>query len=206
MADDDFAVQITTPILGHIVSPAPAQRTVNRIRGLYNVSRVARAAHDAMKLAPAESVPEPHASGPVIDAPERLTPETAATLSQLHAVESELMVRAMIEAAKADGAIDPEERRRILTCLKDADASAADRHALLAALDQPPDLDALVSRVTSPELAVEVYAASLIAINDDKPVEQRYLARLAERLNLPRDTVVELHARFGDPPPLAPEG
>jgi uncharacterized membrane protein YebE (DUF533 family) len=205
VADDDFALQITTPILHTFVVPRPSYRTVSRIRGLYDVSRVARAAHEIMALEPAETAPAVSTPAPRTESHERLTPETAATLSQLHAVEGELMVRAMIEAAKADGKIDAEERRRILTCLRDADAPEADRRTLLAALDQPPDLDALVARVTNPELAVEVYAASLLAIKDDKPSEQRYLARLAQRLQLPPETVAALHARFGDPPPLAPE-
>ncbi len=201
MADDD-AVQITTPILQTLLVPARAPRAVSRARALADVSRVARAAHAAIKPKPVEPEHASHAPGPPIEAHERLTPATAAILSEIHAVEGELMVRAMIEAAKADGEIDPEERRRILTCLRDADAPESDRQALLAALDQPPDVDALVARVSSPELAVEVYAASLLAIGGDKPVEQRYLARLAERLKLPAETVAALHARFGDPPPL----
>ena len=203
MADEE--VQITTVLLGHILAPARSPRAAERIRALAPVSRVARALQE---LPVEESPPVP--GTPTVDAPrtedhERLTPATAAMVSQLHAVEGALMVRAMIEAAKADGAIDPEERRRILICLVDADASAADRRALVAALDQPPDIDGLVARVTSPELAVEVYAASLLAIRDDKPAEQHYLARLAARLGLPAATVADMHARFGDPPPLAPE-
>jgi Protein of unknown function (DUF533) len=204
VADDDYAVQVTTPILAHIVSPVRTPRRVGRVQALYDVSKVARAAHDIMGLPPIEDEPA-QGTAPLVESHAVLSPATAATVSQLHGVESELMVRAMIEAAKSDGTIDPEERRRINIALKDADAPESDRHALLAALDQPPDVDGLVARVTSPELAAEVYAASLLAIKDDAPSEQHYLARLAKRLNLPQQTVVEMHARFGDPPPLPPE-
>jgi uncharacterized membrane protein YebE (DUF533 family) len=202
VADDE--VHITTAILQPFLVPLRSQRTVTRIRALADVSRVARAAHELMALEPVEAAP-PRVPAPPVESHDLLTPETAATLSQMHAVEGELMVRAMIEAAKADGKVDPEKRRRILTCLKDADTPASDRQALLAALDQPPDVDGLVARVTNPELAVEVYAASLLAITDDKPSGQHYLARLAQRLKLPSDTIREIHARFGDPPPLSPE-
>ena len=202
---DDVAVQVTTPILRHIVSPVPSQRTISRIRALYNVSKVARAAHDIMGLEPVETEPVRGATAPLVESHELLSASTAASVSQLHGVEGELMVRAMIEAAKSDGKIDPEERRRINIALKDAGTPESDRHALLAAFDQPPDVEGLVARVSSPELAVEVYAASLLAIKDDVPSEQHYLARLAKRLNLPQETVVEMHARFGDPPPLPPE-
>jgi uncharacterized membrane protein YebE (DUF533 family) len=204
VADDE--VQITTPLGYTFLAPIRSERTVSRIRGLAGVSQVARALHDHYKIEPVEEVPPWPERAPPVESHELLTPQTAATLSQLHAVEAELMVLAMIEAAKSDGRIDPEERRRILTCLKDADTSDAVRQALLAAMDKPADVDALVARVDSPELAVEVYAASLLAIKDDKPSERRYLATLARRLNLAPDTVKDMHARFGDPAPLAPPG
>jgi len=202
---DDTAVQVTTPILRHIVSPVPTQRTISRARALYNVSKVARAAHELMGLEPPVETTLRAPVAPTTETHEVLSASTAATVSQLHGVEGELMVRAMIEAAKSDGKIDPEERRRIIIALKDADAPESDRRALIAALDQPPDVESLVARVTSPELAVEVYAASLLAIKDDTPSEQHYLARLGKRLNLPQETIVDMHARFGDPPPLPPE-
>ena len=203
MADDE--VQITTITGFSYLAPIRSSRTVSRIRGLAGVSRVARALQEQHKIEPPPApVPWPERP-PAVESHDLLTPQTAATVSQMHAVEAELMVRAMIEAAKADGAIDPEERRRILTCLKDAGATEPDRQALLAAMNQPPDVDGLVERVTSPELAVEVYAASLLAIKDDKPSEQRYLATLAKRLALPPETVTDMHARFGDPAPLPPD-
>lgn len=204
MADDDVQ-QITHPIIGRFLVPARSPALVNRIRGLAPVSRVARAAQAFHKLEPAEPIQAgtaPRPPSPQHETHELLTPQTAATLSQMHAVESELMIRAMIEAAKADGKIEGEERRRILACLKDVGTNDLDRHALLAAMDGPPDMEAMAARVTSPELAVEVYAASLLAIKDDKPSEQRYLARLAARLDIPAETVAAMHARFGDPPPL----
>jgi uncharacterized membrane protein YebE (DUF533 family) len=207
VADDK--IQITTPLGYTFLAPIRSERTVSRIRGLAGVSQVARALHEHYKIEPVEDAPRqpwPAAPPPPTESHELLTPLTAATLSQMHTVESELMIRAMIEAAKSDGAIDPEERRRILTCLKDAGTIEPDHQALLKSMDAPPDVDGLVQRVTNPELAVEVYAASLLAIKDDTPTQQHYLARLAERLNLPADTVREMHARFGDPPPIAPEG
>ena len=45
-------------------------------------------------------------------------------------------------------------------------------------------IDAVVAAATSPELAVEIYAASVLAIDPDDPAEQAYLAMLASRLKL----------------------
>jgi uncharacterized membrane protein YebE (DUF533 family) len=199
VADDDDVIQVTTPLLQTFVRPVASSRTVAKIRGLAPVSQVANALQAFGMKSPAER----HAASPTTEEThELLTPQTAAALTQMHAVEAELMIRAMIEAAKADGQIDAEERRRILTCLRDAGTADADRDALIAAMSGPPDLDGLVARVTNPELAREVYAASLLAIEDDQPSEQLYLARLADRLKLAPEVVAELHARFNDPPPL----
>jgi uncharacterized membrane protein YebE (DUF533 family) len=205
MAEEDGAVQISNWQYYSFLAPVRSKREVDRIKGLAGVSQVARAMQEARMLPPAEEMPDQPASAPMAEAHELLTPQTAANLTEMHAVEADLMIRAMIEAAKSDGKIDPEERRRILTCLKDAGATGPDRAALLAAMTGPPDLDGLVARVTNPELAVEVYAASLLAIRDDQPSEQHYLARLGKRLKLAPETIAEMHARFGDPPPLPPE-
>jgi uncharacterized membrane protein YebE (DUF533 family) len=206
MADDD--IQVTTPLGQTFIIPRGRRtvRPVDAVRGKGLAAHLVRGVGrvDETETAPVRA-PQPAPAAPLAESHERLTPATAATLSQMHAVEAEVMVRAMIEAAKSDGEIDAEERRRILTCLKDSGALAPDRQALLASMDAPPDMDGLVQRVTNPELAVEVYAASLLAIQDDTPVEQRYLATLAERLKLPADTVRDVHARYEAPPPLEPK-
>jgi uncharacterized membrane protein YebE (DUF533 family) len=208
MADDDDRIQVTTPLLQSFLAPVPRERMVTRIKNLAGVSQVARSLHELYGLPPSPDASTgtwPAAAVTTAETHELLTPLTAATVSALHAVEADLMIRAMIEAAKSDGKIDPEERRRILTCLKDAGTTESDHAALLAAMSGPPDLDGLVARVTSPELAVEVYAASLLAIKDDQPSEQHYLARLGQRLKLAPETIAAMHVEYGDPPPLPPE-
>lgn len=205
MADDDHTIQITTPLGNTFLARVQSYRRVGRIRPVSGADNVVREVRAPDKVETAEPPPAPvpqPARPPLAESHELLTPQTAATLSQMHTVESELLVRAMIEAAKSDGAIDPEERRRILTVLKDAGALETDRQALLHAMETPLDMDGLVARVDTPELAAEVYAASLLAIKDDTPAQQRYLAHLAERLKLSPDAVREVHVRYDAPPPL----
>jgi len=64
-------------------------------------------------------------------------------------------------------------------------------------LRKPLDIDAVVKGATSPERAVEIYAASVLAIDPDDPSEQAYLAMLASRLKLDPalKTSVETEAR-----------
>lgn len=108
-----------------------------------------------------------------------------------------LMVRAMIEAAKADGEIDADERARILGKLAETGADDAQRAFVTAEMEKPLDLDALVRDVPNREVAVQVYAASLLAITVDTPTEQDYLRRLAEALGLDAAAVAGVHQTLG---------
>jgi uncharacterized membrane protein YebE (DUF533 family) len=112
-----------------------------------------------------------------------------------------ILIQAMVAAAKADGEVDPQERQRVLAELTEAGADEEERAFIQHELEKPLDLDALASRVHTPQMAEEVYAASLLAIEVDTSAEQRYLAYLAARLNLDAEKVTQLHERFDAPQP-----
>ncbi len=94
------------------------------------------------------------------------------------------LLQAMIAAAKADGHIDAEEQKRIFARLDEAGLNAEEKGFLMDELRKPLDIDAIVSLADSPEQAVEIYAASCMAIDPDDPAEQAYLAMLSARLKL----------------------
>ena len=94
------------------------------------------------------------------------------------------ILRAMIAAAKADGRIDGEEHRRIFAKLDELDLDTEEKAFIIDELRKPLDIDAVVRAAATPELAVEIYAASVLAIDPDDPAEQAYLAMLASRLGL----------------------
>jgi uncharacterized membrane protein YebE (DUF533 family) len=94
------------------------------------------------------------------------------------------ILRAMIAAAKADGHIDAEEHRRIFGKLDELDLDTEEKAFIIDELRKPLDIDAVVRAAVTPELAVEIYAASFLAIDPDDPAEQAYLAMLASRLKL----------------------
>lgn len=54
------------------------------------------------------------------------------------------------------------------------------------------DMDAIVNSAASPEVAAEIYAASLLAVTVDIEAEKGYLGMLAARLCLPVELVSEL--------------
>lgn len=126
-----------------------------------------------------------------LKAPE--TPVEQETLER----NAQLILRGMISAAKADGQVDQQEMQRIVGRLKDAGMDAEAQAWVLAELGRPLDLDALVADIPSPEVAAEVYAASLLAVEVDTPAERDYLARLAQRSGLQPTVVQVIHQSMG---------
>ena len=110
---------------------------------------------------------------------------------------AELLLRAMINAAKADGQIDGNEMNKILSKLDEAGADQEAKDFVLAEMRGPLDLDALVAGARTPGLAAAVYAASTMAIKVDTPAEQNYLAQLARRLNISPQVRTSLDASLG---------
>ncbi|MFN0052484.1 MAG: tellurite resistance TerB family protein [Planctomycetales bacterium] len=108
-----------------------------------------------------------------------------------------LMIKAMVNAAKADGRVDEKEIQRIVgNAKKDGFATEADE-LLDAELRKPLDTDGIVRAVTSPQVAAQVYAASLMAIDLDTADEKNYLAELARKLRLDDSVVRKLHSAVG---------
>jgi uncharacterized membrane protein YebE (DUF533 family) len=123
-------------------------------------------------------------------------PQTPAEEQELQNT-AHLAISAMINAAKADGAIDGGEMGRIMGKLNEAGADAEAKDFVMNELQKPLDLDDLVRSVKSPEVAVQVYSASLLAIEVDTPAEKEYLHNLAQKLSLDAETVRRVHDALG---------
>jgi len=108
-----------------------------------------------------------------------------------------ILLQAMIGAAKADGQIDGREMERILSKLEEAGADPEAKDFVLAEMRRPLDVEALAAQAEAPDLAAEVYAASLLAIEVDTPAERAYLDRLATALGLDQATRQRVHQMFG---------
>lgn len=105
-----------------------------------------------------------------------------------------LTLKAMINAAKADGKIDSEEKARLFDRLGQIDLTSEERDFLFDELARPMDTDGLVREANSPAVAAQVYAASLLIIDADRPAEQAYLADLAQKLGVSPALATEIRA------------
>lgn len=104
-----------------------------------------------------------------------------------------LLVRAMIAAGNADGHLDSDEQSRIFTEVGRMNLSSADKALLFDELTNPRGIAEIARQASSPELAAEVYAASLIAIDETTADAHLYLRALALALDLPKELVTSIH-------------
>ena len=107
---------------------------------------------------------------------------------------AKLILKAMINAAKADGKIDAEEKARLFDRLGQVNLSPEEQAFLFEELARPMDTDGLVTGAATPAIAAQVYAASLLAIDPDQPSEKAYLADLAKRLGVDPALASEIRA------------
>ena len=105
--------------------------------------------------------------------------------------EAMLLIRAMIAAANADHAVDDSERQAILGKVTASGFSPEEHSFIEQELASPLDLRSLVAQVKSSEMAEQVYAASVLALEVDSDAERNYLQRLASALNLDTATVAK---------------
>ncbi len=122
----------------------------------------------------------------------QMTEGTAA--GQMAEDNAKLMIRAMIQAAKADGEIDSEEQAKILEHLQDADPEeiAFVKDQLTAPLD-PMEL----AKDANEQSRAQVYAMSLTAITVDNHAEVKYLDTLAAALGLDQAMRDRIHTQMG---------
>ena len=102
------------------------------------------------------------------------------------------IIRAMIAAAKADGHIDEEEKKRIDEQLARMKLVEGANDFIAKELDKPLNIHDVVEGVDDPEAAVEIYLASRMVIDVDNIPERIYLKSLARELNLSDELVERL--------------
>jgi uncharacterized membrane protein YebE (DUF533 family) len=122
-----------------------------------------------------------------------------ANAEEEHKIEdmATLTIRAMINAAKADGQIDPQEAQRLLGKMQEDGVTEEERQFVLTEMQKPMETDAIAAAVPSQQAAAQIYTASLMAIQVDTDAEKRYMQELAGKLGLNQHAVGYLHQAVG---------
>jgi uncharacterized membrane protein YebE (DUF533 family) len=97
---------------------------------------------------------------------------------------SQAILKALIAAAKADGHVDDRERQVIEGEFSRLDADPEVRQWLQAELQKPLDPAEVARAATTPEIASEMYLATLLAVDEQNFMERAYLDELARQLKL----------------------
>ena len=107
--------------------------------------------------------------------------------------QAKILLKAMINAAKADGQIDKEEQAKIVEHI--GDVSAEELEFVKSEMSAPLDLEGVIESANGIE--AEVYLSSLMTINLDSKEEALYLDKLAKGLKLSEDAVDAFHTKLG---------
>jgi uncharacterized membrane protein YebE (DUF533 family) len=108
-----------------------------------------------------------------------------------------LMIRAMLQAAKADGNVDQAERDKLLSNVGDLSQEEAD--FINAELAREIDVAGLARDVPN-GMEDQVYMMSVMGINLDTQQEASYLNDLAQSMNLGQSQVNQIHEMLGVQP------
>ncbi len=109
---------------------------------------------------------------------------------------AKLMMRAMVQASQADGAIDAGERENLMAMLQDSDP--ANVQVVQQMLDAPVDAAALAAD-TPKGLETQVYSMAVNAITPDNQAEAQYLHELGTALGITPQMSNQIHASLGAP-------
>ncbi|MCC5451765.1 tellurite resistance TerB family protein [Rheinheimera sp. UJ51] len=124
------------------------------------------------------------------------TAPAAQPLENLSAAEadehSKAILIALIAAAKADGHIDDRERHIIDNEVAKLTADQALLSFIDQQLQQPLDPANVAKYATSRDIAVEMFLASVLVIDEESFMERSYLNELAKQLALPESLQNEL--------------
>ena len=108
---------------------------------------------------------------------------------------SQAILKALVAAAKAGGHVDERERQLIVGELNKLNGDPALRQWLQAELNKPLDPAEVARAASTPEIAAEMYIASLILVDEEHFMERAYLEELAKQLKLDPGLKIELEAQ-----------
>ncbi|WP_114767468.1 tellurite resistance TerB family protein [Vibrio rhodolitus] len=111
-------------------------------------------------------------------------------------IHDQLILKAMIAAAKADGHVDQAEMAHIESAIKQAGADEQLQALIHTELNKPLDPSYIAQLARTPQQASEIYLASLIVIDEQNFMEKAYLQELAKQLNLAPEVTQQLELQL----------
>lgn len=111
-------------------------------------------------------------------------------------IHDQLILKAMIAAAKADGHVDQTEMSHIESAIEQAGADDQLKTMIHQELNKPLDPSQIAQLAHTPQQASEIYLASLIVVDEQNFMEKAYLKELAKQLNLHPEVTQQLELQI----------
>lgn len=124
------------------------------------------------------------------------SPEPQSEFREDDPIHSELILKAMIAAAKADGHVDTQEMERIENALKESGVGHQLQSIIHNELNKPLDPNEVARLAATPQQAAEIYLASLIVIDEQNFMEKAYLQELAKQMQLAPEVINQLETQL----------
>ena len=105
------------------------------------------------------------------------------------------IVKTMVSAAMADGHINTKEYKNILSKIEELGLGAEEKAIVFNEIKSPMPLETVIEKSHSAELSIEVYTASVLAIDESREEGRHYLQQLAYGLELPGGLVEAIHSQ-----------
>jgi len=121
---------------------------------------------------------------------------SALVASSAQTDQAAILIRAMVNAAKADGVVDQQEQENIVGKL--GDIGPEETAFIRAEMQAPLDVASFVRSVPK-GLEQQVYVMSLMTVNLDSKPEADYLDSLAKGFNISEQASNQIHAQLNVP-------
>lgn len=170
-------------LAGLLLGSKSARKFVGPVAQLGGIAAVGTLAYQAWQAWQASKNGQTPTSSPALTNDAEGTtflPQNAAQRNDM----SLMVLSAMIAASKADGHIDAAEQEKIFARIDEDNLSSEEKAYLMDQFRKPLNIADLTAFATSPELAAEIYTASVVAIQPDTASEVTYLNNLASALQL----------------------
>lgn len=127
-----------------------------------------------------------------VQTPPQTVDRLPAPQAELH---SQAILKALVAAAKADGHVDERERQLLDEQLGKLAGDPQLAQWLQAELNKPLDPAEVACAASTPEMAAEMYIASVLMVDEEHFMERAYLEELARQLKLEPALKAELEAQ-----------
>lgn len=107
---------------------------------------------------------------------------------------SQILLKAMIAAAKADGHINKKEVTAIDEQIEKLGLTGDVVNLMKAEIAKPLDVKEIAALAENSAIAAEIYLVSAVVTDKENSMEREYLDSLAKAMKLPEDLVTQLQA------------